>query len=78
MKKTANLNMETDRNKLWCLTKQLNDEENRHAKITLLQEDGPWEQADNIFADTYKEASNIPVELHKKICAHRTEKDYSV
>ena len=30
--------METDSNKLWRLTKQLNDEENRHAKITLLQD----------------------------------------
>ena len=31
MKKTASLNMETDSNKLWRPTKQLNDEENRHA-----------------------------------------------
>ena len=38
MKKTDSLNMETDSNKLWRLTKQLNDEENRHAKITLLQD----------------------------------------
>ena len=38
MKKTASLNMETDSNKLWRLTKQLNDQENRHAKITLLQD----------------------------------------
>ena len=30
--------METDSNKLWRLTKQLNDEKNRHAKITLLQD----------------------------------------
>ena len=37
MKKTASFNMETDSNK-WHLTKQLNDEENRHAKITLLQD----------------------------------------
>ena len=38
MKKTASLNMETDSNKLWRLTKQLNDKENRHAKITFLQD----------------------------------------
>ena len=37
LKKTASLNMETDSNKLWRLTKQLNDDENIHAKITLLQ-----------------------------------------
>ena len=68
MKKTASLNLETDSNKLWRLTKQLNDEENRHAKITLLQDKKMvhGKQAASIFADTYKEASNIPVELHKQ------------
>ena len=38
MKKTASLNMETESNKLWRLVKELNSEENRHAKITLLQD----------------------------------------
>ena len=68
MKKYATLNMETDSNKLWRLTKQLNDEKNRHAKITLLQHMKMvhGKQAANICADTYKEASNIPVELHKQ------------
>ena len=67
-KKTARLNMETDSNKLWRLTKQLNDEENRHAKITLLQDRKmvQGKQAANMIADTYKEASYIPVELHKQ------------
>ena len=55
MKKTASLIMETDSNTSWRLTKQLNDEENRHAKITLLQNRKMvhGKQADNIFADTY-------------------------
>ena len=68
MKKTASINMETDSNKLWHLTKQLNDEENRHAKITLLRDRNMAhrKQAANMFADTYKEVSNIPVELHKQ------------
>ena len=68
MKKTASLNMETYSNKLWRLTKQLNDDKNRHAKITLLQDRKMvhGKQAANIFADTYKEANNIPVELHKQ------------
>ena len=67
MKKTASLNMETDSNKLWRLTKQLNDEENMHAKITLLQDRKMVHgKVANIFADTYKEASTIPVELHKQ------------
>ena len=77
MKKTASLNMETDSNKLWLLTKPLNDEENRHAKITLLQDMNivHGKQAANIFADTYKEASYIPVELHKKLmCAQNRER----
>ena len=56
IKKTASLNMETDSSKLWRLTKQLNDEENRHAKITLLQDRKMVneKQVANIFADTYK------------------------
>ena len=60
--------METDCNKLWRLTKQLNDKESRHAKITLLQDRKMvhGKQAAN------KEASNIPVELHKQIYV-RTE-----
>ena len=69
MKKTASLNMETDSNKLWRLTKQLNDEENRHANTTLVQDRKMvhGKQAANIFfADIYKEASNIQVELHKQ------------
>ena len=66
--KGTSLNMETDSNKLWHLTKQLNDEENRHAKITLLQDRKMvhGKQAANSFADIYKEASNIPIELHKQ------------
>ena len=43
--------METDSNKLWRLTKQLNDKENRHAKIALLQDSKMvhGKQAANIF-----------------------------
>ena len=68
MKKTASLNMETDDNMLWCLTKQLNDEENRHATIALLQDRKMvcGKQVANIFANTYNKAGNIPVELHKQ------------
>ena len=75
MKKTASLNMETDSNKSW----QLNAEENRHAKITLLQDRKMvhGKQTANIFTDTYKEASNIPVELYKqKYVRTKTEKVY--
>ena len=64
--------MKTDSNKLWRLTKQLNDEENGHAKKTLLQDRKMVhvKQAANIFADAYKEASNIPVSYtNKNMCA---------
>ena len=76
MKKTASLNMETDSNKLWCLTKQLNDEENRHAKITLLQDRKMvhGKQVANIFAGSYKEASNIPVKIHKQEYVHTEQR----
>ena len=39
MTKTADLNMENDGNKLWRLTKQLNDKGSRYSKITLIQDD---------------------------------------
>ena len=76
MKKAASLNMETDSNKLWRLTKQLNENENRHAKITLLKdmEMVHGKQAANIFADTYTEASNIPVGLHKQKYVHTEQR----
>ena len=63
-------------NKLWRLTKQLNDEENRHAKMALLQDRKMVhrKQAANIFADTYTEASNIPVELHKHTYVHTEQR----
>ena len=54
MKNTDRLIMETAGNKLWCLTKHRNDEENKHGKITLLQD-----------RKMIKEASNIAVELQQ-------------
>ena len=71
--------METDSNKLWRLTKQLIDEENRHAKITRLQDRKMvhGKQAANIFADTYKEESNIPVDLHKQKYVRTEQREIS-
>ena len=39
MTKTADLIIEKDGNKLWRLTKQLNDEGSRYSKITIIQDD---------------------------------------
>ena len=59
--------METDSNTLWRITKQLNDEENRHAKITLLQDRKivHGKQAANILLILTKKQVIIPVELDK-------------
>ena len=55
--------METDDTKLWRLTRQLNDEGTRQSKITLLQGETMvyGKQAADMFANTYKEASDITV-----------------
>ena len=55
--------METDDTKLWRLTRQLNDEGTRQSKITLLQGETMLygKQAADMFANTYKEASDITV-----------------
>ena len=58
--------METDDTKLWRLTRQLNDEGTRRSKITLLQGETMvyGKQAADIFANTYKEASDISQYCH--------------
>ena len=55
--------METDDTKLWRLTRQLNDEGTRQSKVTLLQGETMvyGKQAADMFANTYKEASDITV-----------------
>ena len=63
IKKTGDLNMETDDTKLWRLTRQLNNEGTRQSKITLLQGETMvyGKQAVDMFANTYNEASDIIV-----------------
>ena len=60
--------METDDTKLWRLTRQLNDEGTRQSKITLLQGETMVyrKQAADMFANTYKEASDITVLPHQQ------------
>ena len=76
MKKTASLNMESDSNKLWHQTKQLNDKENRHAKITHLHDRKVVhvKQIANIFADTYKEVIYQLSYTNKSMCAQNRER----
>ena len=62
--KTSSLNMEKDTNKLWQLTKVLNeDTDTRHSR-TVLEEEGTHysgKQAANILAEFYKEVSTATV-----------------
>ena len=53
--------MANDDIKLWPLTRQLNDEDTRQNKITLLQGEIMMygKQAADMFQNTYKEASDI-------------------
>ena len=64
--------MEADDTKLWRLTRQLNDEGTRQSKITLLQGETMvyGKQAADMFANTYKEASDITVLPYQqaKVC----------
>ena len=69
----ASLNFEKDDRKLWKLTKQLSDEENPRAKITL-EENGKLltgKQAADKFAENYANESKIPVSASKQREARR-------
>ena len=75
--KTASLNLERDGRKLWRLTKQLNDEDNSRAKVTL-EDNGnilSGKQAANRFADCYAAESNISVGPIKQREARREQKE---
>ena len=65
---TGDLNMANDDTKLWHLTRQLNDEGNRHNRITLLQGETMvyGKQAADMFANTYTETSDIRVLPHQQ------------
>ena len=66
--KTASLNFEKDGRKLWKLTKQLRDEENSRAKITLEENSKllTGKQAADKFAENYANESKIPISASKQ------------
>ena len=72
-KKTASLNFEEDGQKLWRLTKQLSDEENYRAKVTLEENSKLLigKQAADKFAENYANESKIPVSASKQRGARR-------
>ena len=77
--KTASLNFEKDGRKLWKLTKQLNDEENSRAKITLEENSKllTGKQAADKFAENYANESKIPVSASKQREARREIRERS-
>ena len=72
-KKTASLNFEKDGQKLWKLTKQLSDEENSRAKITLEENSKllTGKQAADKFAENYGNESKITISASKQREARR-------
>ena len=65
---TASQNFEEDGRKLWTLTKQLSDDDNSRAKITLKENSKllNGEQAAYKFAKNYANESKIPVSASKQ------------
>lgn len=66
--KTEKLNLDRDGNKLWKLTKAINDENTRAAPITISQDQEllTGRKAANLFIDSYEEVSNITVPQERK------------
>ena len=61
--KTSCLNMENDTQKLWQLTKALNDDNVFRSQTVLLIESGPvaGKAACNVLANTYKNVSDVEI-----------------
>ena len=72
-RKIASLNFEKDGRKFWKLTKQLSDEENSRAKITLKENSKllTGKQAADKFAENYANESKIPISALKQREARR-------
>jgi ribonuclease HI len=75
--KTASLNLEKDGEKLWKLTKQLNDEEEKGANITI-EDRGDiltGKQAADHFANSYANESSIDVGADKQREARKEQRE---
>lgn len=76
--KTASLNLERDGRKLWRLTKQLNDDQDKARGSVTLEEEGELlvgKQAANVFAQNYKDVSDIPINSERLREARREQRD---
>ncbi|KAL8621712.1 hypothetical protein ACOMHN_061847 [Nucella lapillus] len=81
MEKTEKLNLDKDGNKLWKLTKAMNNEETRSAPVTLQkdQEMVTGREAANCFIDGYEQINiSVPEDrkrVHEEIKNHRDDQD---
>ena len=79
--KTESLNLDKDGQKLWKLTKAMNDEDTKQVPIVIErgQEMVTGRRAANCFIETYEEVSSIQVpderkrEIHKEIKEHQVQ-----
>ena len=79
--KTESLNLDKDGQKLWKLTKAMNEEDTKQVPIVIErgQEMVTGRRAANCFIDTYEEVSSIQVpderkrEIHKEIKEHQVQ-----
>jgi ribonuclease HI len=76
--KTEQLNLDKDGNKLWKLTKAMNDEETRSAPVMIEkdQEIVTGQTAANCFVDNYEQVSNISVPEDRKHQVHEAMKNH--
>ena len=76
--KTEKLNLDRDGNKLWKLTKAMNNEDTRSTPVTIEkdQELVTGREAANCFIDSYEQVSNITVPEEKKQQLREEMKDH--
>ena len=81
--KTEKLNFDRDGNKLWKLTKGMNDEDTKSSPVMIQrdQETETGKSAANCFIGSYEQVSNIMIpnnrkqQVHDEIKNHQTDQD---
>ena len=70
--------MDRDGNKLWKLTKAMNDEETRSSPVMIQRDQGTvtGKSAANCFIDSYEQVSNIMIPNNRKQQVHYEIKNY--
>ena len=76
-KKTESLNLDRDGNKLWKLSKAMNDEDTSSAQIMIVKDQVTLtgKDAANCFIDTYEEISNLGVPEERRKQVHEDSKN---